>query len=638
MSKETRTFETEVKQLFDIMVNSLYSQREIFLRELISNSSDSLDKRRYEGIVHSQIASDEDPFIRLIPNKEQKTLTIVDNGIGMDYDEAGRYLGTVAYSGSKRFLENAEKLKDSPELIGQFGVGFYSAFMVADRVQVHTRKAGTEMGVVWESQGDGSFTLEEKERPEGAGTSITLFLKDNATSQEEGSQDFTDTWTLKSTVRKYSDFIEFPIKMEVTSEDPVLDDQGKPIEGKTQTVTKDETLNSQKALWLRTPKDVSESEYKEFYKHQSHDWMDHHDLIHYRAEGSQEFFALVYIPGAVPFDFNQRGTKYGPSLYVKRVFITDHCEDLVPTYLRFLKGVVDSSDLPLNISRELLQKDRQINLIRKALVSKVLRHLSSTLKNERDKYVKFWELFGATLKEGIPTDFANADALKELLLFRSSNGNEFTTLKEYVSRMKEGQKSIYYIVGDHLDHLRASPYLEQLKKHDYEVLFLTDPVDEWVMSGLTKYDDKDVRSIMGEDLDLGDKSESEKSESETQEVEAKFESLKSGIKAALNDRVKDVRLSKRLVDSPVCLVSGKDDPSAHMERIMESMGQAVPKSKRILEINPSHPVLEKMRLLPTEKQHLWAEILLNQALLNEGSTITDPAVFSKQITDLMVGV
>lgn len=637
MAKETKQFQTEVNQLFDIMVNSLYSQREIFLRELISNASDSLDKVRFEEHKNPSLATDQEKHIRLKVDKEQKTLAIIDNGIGMSYEDMVQSLGTIAYSGTKEFIKKAQEIKDKPELIGQFGVGFYSAFMVADKVTVHSCKAGTNQGVVWESKGDGAYEIEQDiKRPEGRGTTITLHLKDNASKMGEDAQDFTDEWTLKSIVRKYSDFIAFPIKMLTTKEESERDSEGKAIEGKTKTVTEDETLNSQKALWLKPAKDIKQEEYNEFYKHQTHDWQPPQEVIHYRAEGTQEFAALLYVPSALPFDYNQREMKYGLSLYVKRVFIADNCEELVPQYLRFMKGVIDSSDLPLNISRELLQKDRQIGGIRKAVVSKILRSFKNNLAKNRSEYETFWKLFGATLKEGIPSEPANKDELTDLCLFQTSNGEGFSTLAEYVERMKPEQKGIYYILGENLNHIQTSPYLEKLKQKGYEVIYLTDTVDEWVMNSLQNYKEKPLQSIAKEDLDLDTEKEKKEKEEDLATQQKKFKDLTTQIQKALDEHIKEVKISERLVDSPVCLVSGSNDPSAHMEKILGAMGQDLPKTKRILEINPQHPIFDKMLKMAAEKQNSWAEILYNQALLNEGSPIKDPARFNKQISQLMV--
>jgi molecular chaperone HtpG len=616
------------------MVNSLYSHREIFLRELISNSCDALDKLRFEELTSPEIAV-ADKHIRIRGDKEQKTLQIIDNGIGMSFDEVSKNIGTIAYSGTKNFLKNAQKMKEQPELIGQFGVGFYSSFMIADKVEILTKKAGSSEATLWESSGDGNYTIDQVTSDTAPGTIITLYLKD--LSKEENAQDFADEWTLRSIVKKYSDFVSYPIRMLTTKEESEKDKDGKVIEGKTKKVTEDEVLNSQKALWLRNAKEIDKKEYLDFYKHVTSDWADPLETIHYKAEGTQEFSSLLYIPSTVPFDYNQRDMKFGLNLYVKRVFITANCEELIPQYLRFMKGIVDSNDLPLNISRELIQKDRQINLISKAVVSKVLRQLKTMKEKNNETYLKFWDKFGATLKEGVASDHSNKEAIIDLLLFKSTNSDKLTTLKDYVSRMQKSQKDIYYISGESFDHISVSPYLEKLKKKNLEVLFLTDPVDEWVVSSIPEYEKKKLVSITSEKLDLDTEEERKEKEEERKEQTSKFKGLCENIKKALEEQVKDVKLTDRLVDSPVCLVSGENDPSAYMEQMMEKMGQAMPKAKRILEINPDHKIYSKMLSFPENKQKAWAQILYNQALLNEGSPIKDPRKFSEQISNLMLG-
>lgn len=635
MAKETRGFQAEVKEVLDLMVHSLYSHREIFLRELISNASDALDRVRFLEAQNPDLkTSDGEKHIRLAADADAKTLTISDNGDGMTYEEVIENLGTIAHSGTKSFMAKLKEAKDSPALIGQFGVGFYAVFMVADEVEVHTRKAGTTDGVLWHSKGDGEYTIDSKERPEGNGTTITIKLKD--LSQEDQPQDFTQEWTLRSIVRKYSDFIEWPIKMLVTKEEAERDDEGNPIEGKTQVTTEDVTLNSQKALWLKAPSDCSDEDYTEFYKHLTHDWNQPLANIHYKAEGTQEFSSLMFLPSQVPFDYNQRGTKYGLSLYVKRVFIMSDCEDLIPTWLRFMKGVVDSSDLPLNVSRELLQQDRQIVAIRKALVGRILKQLKTLLAKDRAKYETFWGLFGATLKEGLAEDMK--DKLLDLVLFHSSHGDGWTTLKEYSERMADKQKDIYYITGDNLTSLAGSPHLEKVKQKGYEVLYLTDPVDEWVMQYVNKYDDKAIISVAKDGVDIDTEEEKKEKEATLKTQSETFKDLMTTMQEALDEHVKEVKVTDRLVDSPCCLVSGAYDPTARMERIMKSMGQEIPTSKRVLEINPEHQVIKKLKGMPKDAQKDWTEILYNQALLNEGSPIKDPQKFSVQITKLMAEV
>ena len=636
MTKETRSFQTEVTQILDLMVHSLYSHREIFLRELISNASDAIDKLRFEEIQNPEWDSTQphiEKHIRLIPTPEARTLTVVDNGIGMTYDEVIANIGTIARSGTKEFLKHTKEIKDRPELIGQFGVGFYASFMVADKVTVLTQKAGTHEGTLWESTGDGTFTIDRQSRPEGVGTTITLHLKEFA--GDDSAEDFTDEYVLRRVVKKYSDFISWPIRMLTTRDEPELDAEGKEIEGQTKTTENDETLNSQKAIWLRSPSEVSEEDYEEFYRHVAHDWNKPFDRIHYRAEGSQEFTALMFIPPSVPQDYYYRDSKWGLSLYINRVFIMEHAEDLLPTYLRFLRGVIDSSDLSLNVSREILQKDRQVQAIKKAVSAKVLKHLETMLKTDREKYDNFWKNFGATLKEGIANDFSNKDKLQDLALFQTSETGKFTSLAEYVSRMSKDQKEIYYITGDSLDQLKASPYTEKLKEKGYEILYCTDPVDEWVMQSINKFDDKMLRSIAKEGLDLDSEDEKAQKENEIKEKEVEFKDLLATIQGAVSEKVKEVKISKRLVDSPVCLVSGAYDSSARLERMMEQMGQAMPKAKRIMEINPKHAVFGRMKTLSADRQKEWAEILYNQALLAEGSPLEDPMRFSQQIAKLM---
>ena len=634
MAKETLSFQAEVQQILDLMIHSLYSHKEIFLRELISNGSDALDKLRFEAKTNSQWKlSDEESSIRLTPNSDKKTLTIEDNGIGMNREEVQKNIGTIAHSGTKAFLENAQKIKENPELIGQFGVGFYSAFMVADKITLHTQRAGSSEGVLWESTGNGEYTISDVPRAGGHGTTITLHLKEFAA--EEEVQDFTQEWVLKGLVKKYSDFIEYPIRMQVTRQEPVRDEEGKVKDNEYQDVIDDQILNSRKALWLQNPKEIKEDEYNQFYKDICHDWTDPLKTIHFRAEGMQEFSALMFIPSQKPFDFNSQEHKWGLSLYVKRVFIMDNAEELLPTYFRFIKGIVDSSDLSLNVSREILQQDRQVSAIRKALTSKILSYLKDELKDNREAYEKFWKTFGATLKEGIPGDHSNKEKIEKLCLFRSTKQDGFTTIEEYISRMPETQKEIYFLTGDHIDQLKNSPYIEAIEEKGYEVLLLTDAVDEWVMGVFSDQDGKKLKSVTANDLELDSEEEKKAKEDKLKEDEKKYEKLTSMMQKALETNVSTVKLSSRLKSAPVCFVAGEQEMSARMERMMEAMGQKVPVSKRTLEINPDHPVIEKMMQIPESEQETWAEILYNQALLNEGSPIKDPVRFSQKLTQLM---
>lgn len=616
MAKQVQSFNAEIKQLLDIVIHSLYSHKEIFLRELISNASDAIDKLKFQSLTHSSLLpTDWEPTIRLEPNTQDKTLKIIDNGIGMTQEEVVQFIGTIARSGAKAFMQLNEEMKNKPELIGQFGVGFYSAFMVADKVTLHTQKAGTNDGVLWESTGDGTYSIDSTPRPQGTGTTITLHLK--SFKEDDEVQDFTDTWVLKSLVKKYSDFVAHPIKMKGEKED--------------------EILNSQKALWLKNPSEVTSEEHKEFYHHLAHDFNEPLKTIHYKAEGTMEFSALMYIPNKKPWNFNMRDTEFGLSLYIKRVFIMSDCKDLLPPYLRFMKGLVDSSDLSLNVSREILQQDRQVTQIRKNVTNKVLSTLKDLLTKERTTYENFWSEFGATLKEGIPGDPATKEKLQDLCLFHSTASDKMTTLEEYVARMKESQKDIFYVTGDSLDQTINSPYLERLKEKGFEVLLLIDPVDEWVANSITEYKGKKLQSIMKEGLNLDTEEEKKKKEEDLKKAAETLKPLMETMKKTLESRIKDVVISERLTSTPVCLVSSGNDPSAHMQRLIAQMGQDFNTPvKRIMEINPHHPLFAKMLNATTEQQNQWSEILYAQALLNEGSSIPDPVKFSQQVADLMV--
>lgn len=640
MSKTTKQFQTEVKQLLDLVIHSLYSNRDIFLRELISNASDAIDKIRFES--HSNEAlleGNSDWKIKLIPDKSAGTLTIRDNGIGMSMAEVEENIGTIARSGTKAFMQalKDKSATENPELIGQFGVGFYASFMVADKVSLETRSAGsTDSGCRWESIGDGTYTIEECKR-ELRGTEIVLHLKDEF-------KEYLDEWKIRSIVKKYSDYIQYPVVMDVTRTETPKGVDGEEIEGAgTIEKTEEQTLNSMKAIWVRPKNDVTEEEYQEFYKHISHDYESAFRTIHFSAEGINEFKALLYLPSKKPFDMFMADRKKGLQLYVKRVFITDHCEELIPDYLRFVKGVVDSSDLPLNISREILQEDVQIKRIQKSLVSKIISTLSEVKDKEFDEYVKFWKEFGPVIKEGLHFDYANKEKLQELLLFESTKteAGSFATLKEYVERMPEGQQDIYYITGDNRSSLETSPHLEIFRAKGYEVLYLTDPVDEWVVQSLTEYKEKKLKAVDRGDLDLD--SEDEKKEKETRQEEAKkeFGDLLSFVKGRLEDRIKDVRLSKRLTDSACCLVADEYGMNANMERILKAMNQPVPESKRVLELNPGHPIMKVMTDIFKENREDtrlgdYAELLYDQALLTEGSPIKDPLRFTRLVSDLMV--
>ena len=641
MATEKKEFKTEVQQLLDLVIHSLYSNKDIFLRELISNGSDAIDKLRFNALSDKKLLKDQTDFrIKLFTDNDAKTLIIEDNGIGMTKDELEANIGTIASSGTRRFMEEIKKgnSSDNPELIGQFGVGFYSAFMVADKVTLKTRPAGSDESWTWESSGDGSYEITEGGR-EKNGTEITLSLK-------EDCRDYIVEFRLREIIKKYSDFVEYPILMDITREEPELDEEGKPKEGAEKKVTiTEETLNSMKAIWMRPKSEVKKDEYNDFYKHISHDYTDPFKTIHYSAEGTLEFKALLYLPSKAPFDmFQHEGIKHGINLYVKRVFIMDNCEALVPRYLRFVKGVVESNDLPLNVSREILQEDLIIKKIEKNVTSKILTTLKGMMKKSKEDYINFYKEFGKVIKEGIEVDPTNKDKIKDLLLYESSKTKpgEYISLKEYTERMIPDQKNIYFLTGDSRATVDNSPHLEVFKKKDVEVLFMTEPVDEFILPGFGEYSDKNLKSIAQGDIDLGTEEEKKIAEEQKKEVTGKYKNLIKKIEESLKEDVKEVRLSNRLTDSPSCLVTDEGDINPQMERIFAAMNQPVPEVKRILEINPNHPVIEKMnKIFESDKKDSkvsdFSELLHNQALLTEGVAVKDPVRFSKLITDLMIG-
>lgn len=631
MSKTVQSFNAEIKQLLDIVIHSLYSQKEIFIRELISNASDAIDKLKFESLTNASLINDATNLeIRLKPDAANHTLQIIDNGIGMTPEEVTQFIGTIAKSGTKAFSQMNKEMKSKPELIGQFGVGFYSAFMVAENVTLHTQKTGTSIGTVWESNGDGTYTVENAPRPEGHGTTITLKLKQledkkNEDGSSEKAQNFTDTWTLKSLVKKYSDFVAWPIKMSVE------------VKKENETTFEDQILNSQKALWLRPAADITPEEYNEFYQHVAHDWQPPAKHIHFKAEGTTEFTALIYLPSKKPFNFQMKEYEYGLSLYIKRVFIMENCKDLLPSYLRFVKGLVDSSDLSLNVSRELLQQDRLVTQIRKNIVAKILATLKDWLAKDRKTYEDFWSEFGTTLKEGIPTDNSQVEKIQDLLLFNSTYAAALTTLDEYAARMKPEQKDIYFITGERLEAIKHSPYLEKLKEKNYEVLLLTDTVDEWLTQSLPQFKQKNLVSVTKEGLDLDSAEEKTQKETIKKVQVERFGALMEKMKTSLSENVKDVVISDRLTETPVCLVSAENEMSANMQKILSKMGEGYDKeSKRILEINPNHLIFEAMLNANEEQIKNWSEILYNQALLTEGTSVPNPVRFSKLIADLMI--
>ena len=632
---QTLNFQAEVKQLLHLMIHSLYSNREIFLRELVSNASDACDKLRFEALDNGALyENDSELKIRIGFDAEAKTITIADNGIGMSRDEAIAHLGTIAKSGTREFFGQltGDQKKDA-NLIGQFGVGFYSAFLVADRVTVLTRRAGLAAGegVKWECSmtGDeaGAYTVAQIDKP-GRGTEITLHLR-------EGQEDLLSSWKLKSLIRKYSDHIVQPIVMKKEEWNE---------EQKAQVLTdEDETVNQANALWTRAKNDISEDEYTAFYKHVAHDFEDPLAWTHSRVEGRHEYTNLLYIPKNAPFDLWDRSAKHGIKLYVKRVFIMDDAEKLMPTYLRFVRGVVDSADLPLNVSREILQESKDIDTIRAGCTKKVLTLLESLANSDeaadKEKYAEFWKAFGKVLKEGVGEDFANKDKIAGLLRFASTKLDtpvEVVSLADYIGRMKEGQDKIYFVTAETFNAAKNSPHLEVFRKKGIEVLLLTDRVDEWVTGNLTEFDGKALVSVAKGGLDLG----ALEDEAEKQEVEKaadEYKALLDKMKASLGERVKDVKVTLRLTDSPACLVADEHDLGMNLARILKAAGQNAPVSKPILEINPSHPAVLRLKY---EDKHFddWAAVLFDQALLAEGGTLDDPATFVKRINQLMMAM
>jgi molecular chaperone HtpG len=628
---ETHQFKTEVQQLMNIIIHSLYSNREIFLRELISNASDAIDKLRFRAQTESDLLGDDPEFkIRITPDKKKGTLEISDNGIGMTQEEVLENIGTIAKSGTAGFLESVRTLgKQSavtPELIGQFGVGFYSAFIIADKVSLITRAAGNEKATKWESTGDGSFTIEPVEKA-SRGTTILLQLK----KAEKDEQDFTDEWTIRSIIKKHSDFVGYPIVMDVERTEPVLDKDGKPEKDKTQKVVREETLNSMKAIWTRGKKEVTEEEHNEFYSHISHDWNPPLAHLHLKLEGKTEYSALLYIPSKAPFDLFVPDQKHGIQLYCKRVFIMENCKELMPPYLSFIKGVVDAPDLNLNVSREILQQDALVRNIRKNLVKKVLDLLAGM---EKEKYDSFYVEFGHLFKTGISQDADNKERIASLLRYKSTHSDgKYTSLAEYVSRMKPDQKEIYYITGEGLDTLLNSPHLERLKEKDFEVLLMTDPIDDWVVRDLHEFDQKTFKSAEKGDLDLGKIDDKKKEE---------YTALFDFIKNNLEEKIKEVKPSTHLKDSVACLSGQVHDISAFMEKLLKDSGQNVPKTKRVLELNMDHPLLAKIKAVfekdkdaPVLKD--YTDLLFDMAVIAEGGKLDNPSRFSKLIGDLMVG-
>ncbi|MFP6597046.1 MAG: molecular chaperone HtpG [Candidatus Hydrogenedentota bacterium] len=643
VTAETFEFQTEARQLLDLMIHSVYSNKDIFLRELISNASDAIDKRKFEGVQHPEFMEGAPELtIFLEADADAHTLSIHDNGIGMNREEVQDLIGTIAKSGTKEFLEQLQENKEAagPELIGQFGIGFYSAYMVADKVELVSRRADEETATRWESAGEGTYTLEEVER-EQVGTTITLHLK--PTDDEDGMQDYTQEWVLRSVVKKYSDFVSYPIQMNIEREEHEYDDEGKVIEGsEPKKVIELETLNSMKALWLKEKKDTTEEEINEFYKHISHDWNEPMDVIRAKIEGTLEYRLLLFIPSKAPMDMFYRDAQFGIHLYVKRVFIMDDCRELLPDYLRFVKGVVDSEDLSLNMSREILQQDRQVKKMSNGIVNKILDALKRIKNNDDDKYRSFWTEFGVAFKEGLYSDHENRDALLELLMCQSSaDSEELTSLQAYVDRMTDEQESIYYLTGESRQAVENSPHLEAFKEKGYEVLYFTDPVDDIWLQSVFEYQEKNFQSVGKGEADLGTEEEKKKAEDSRKEKQETFGSLLEKIQQDLEEEVKEVRLSNRLTESAACLVQDEGDMTPQMEKLMAQMGQEVPKTKRILELNPDHPILEKLQSIFDNDQESaeltdYANLLHGQAILAEGGQIDDPGRFAKLVSNLMV--
>ncbi|NIF30704.1 molecular chaperone HtpG [Enterobacter sp. Cy-643] len=620
--QETRGFQSEVKQLLHLMIHSLYSNKEIFLRELISNASDAADKLRFRALSNASLyEGDGELRVRVSFDKDNRTLTIADNGIGMTRDEVIDHLGTIAKSGTKAFLESmgSDQAKDS-QLIGQFGVGFYSAFIVADKVTVRTRAAGAsaEQGVFWESEGAGEYTVADIEKAD-RGTEITLHLR-------EGEDEFLDDWRVRSIISKYSDHIALPVEIEQREEKD------------GETVISWEKINKAQALWTRSKSDVSDDEYKEFYKHIAHDFTDPIAWSHNRVEGKQEYTSLLYIPSQAPWDMWNRDHKHGLKLYVQRVFIMDDAEQFMPNYLRFVRGLIDSNDLPLNVSREILQDSRVTQNLRSALTKRVLQMLDKLAKDDAEKYQTFWKNFGLVLKEGPAEDNANQEAIAKLLRFATTHNDssaQTVSLEEYVSRMKEGQEKIYYITADSYAAAKSSPHLELLRKKGIEVLLLSDRIDEWMMSYLTEFDGKAFQSVSKTDESL-DKLTDEETE-EAKEAEKALEPFVDRVKTLLGERVKEVRLTHRLTDTPAIVTTDSNDMSTQMAKLFAAAGQEVPEVKYIFELNPEHALVKRAADTQDDAQFgEWVELLLDQALLAERGQLEDPNQFIRRMNQLLV--
>ena len=623
-NQETRGFQSEVKQLLQLMIHSLYSNKEIFLRELISNASDAADKLRFKALSNPALyEGDGELRVRVSFDADKGTLTISDNGIGMTREQVIDHLGTIAKSGTKEFLTalGQDQAKDS-QLIGQFGVGFYSAFIVADKVTVKTRAAGeaTDKGVLWESAGEGEYSVADIEK-KSRGTDVILHLR-------EDEKEFLNEWRLREIIGKYSDHIGLPVEM-LTKE---YDDEGKEIGEKW------EKINKSDALWTRSKNDISDEEYKEFYKHLSHDFADPLLWAHNKVEGNQEYTSLLYVPSKAPWDLFNREHKHGLKLYVQRVFIMDDAEQFMPNYLRFMRGLIDSNDLPLNVSREILQDNKTTAALRKALTKRSLQMLEKLAKEDADKYQQFWKEFGLVLKEGPAEDFGNKEAIAKLLRFASTHNDsseQTVSLEDYVARMKEGQKAIYYITADSYVAAKNSPHLELFNKKGIEVLLLSDRIDEWMLSYLTEFDGKSLQTITKADLDLGDLADKEENEAQKEQDKA-FDSFIERVKTLLGERVKEVRLTHRLTDTPAVVSTGNDQMTTQMAKLFAAAGQPVPEVKYTFELNPEHHLVKKVADIADEAEFAdWVELLLEQAMLAERGSLENPVAFIKRVNKLL---
>ncbi len=632
--KETHVFQTEVKQLLHLMVHSLYSNKEIFLRELISNAADAADKLRFTALDNDALyAGDADLKIRITTDKDAGTLTISDNGIGMNRDEIVSNLGTIARSGTSEFVKNlsGDQKKDS-SLIGQFGVGFYSSFIVADKVTVISRAASTEANeaVQWESEGEGEFSLEDATR-DSRGTDIILHLK-------EEEKEFLETFRLRSIIGKYSDHISLPVEMEKQIT-PEYDDEGKPKEVEAPTEPEFEAVNKATALWTRPKKDISSDEYQEFYKHISHDFADAMTWSHNAVEGKLEYTSLLYIPSKAPFDMWNRDKPRGIKLYVQRVFIMDEAEQFLPVYLRFVRGLIDSNDLPLNISREILQDSKVTESLRNACSKRVLGMLQKMADKKADEYQTFWNEFGQVLKEGPAEDHTNKDAVAKLLRFSSTNTDstdQTVSLDDYVSRMKEGQDKIYFVSAENFETAKNSPHLEIFRKKDIEVLILSDRIDEWLVMHLTEFDGKQLQSVARGELELGDL-DTDDDKKAREKASDEMKPFIERVKESLGDKVADVRTTDRLTESPACIVGGEDEMGSQIAKMMQAAGQAIPDSKPILEINPDHEIILKLQDETDEQRFSdWISVLMGQALLAERGALEDPSTFARQLNKLLL--